>query len=164
MHGSSYDLMRNFIAEHLSDRAALSVADVGSYNVNGSYRPLFKRDDWTYTGFDLTEGPNVDHLLDCERDVPIEFRGQFDVVISGQTMEHTRRPWLWMRGVAHLANAGGLVFVIAPNTFAFHEYPIDCWRVWGDGMRAAMEDAGLTVLKAAHVGVDTYGLGVKPIC
>lgn len=159
MHASSNDLMRNFIREHLAERETLSIADVGSYNVNGTYRPLFDKPGWAYSGFDLSEGPNVDHVLDCERDIADEHRRRFDVVISGQTMEHVRRPWLWMQGVAQLAIPGGLVFVIAPNTFQFHEYPIDCWRVWPDGMRAVMEDAGLTVIKAGFVGVDTYGLG-----
>lgn len=161
MHATSNDLMRNFVAEHLAGRESLSIADVGSFNVNGSYKPLFDKPGWRYTGFDLSEGPNVDHVIDCERAIPAEHRERFDVVISGQTMEHVRRPWLWMSGVSHLAKPGGLVFVIAPNTFAFHEYPIDCWRVWADGMRAVMEDAGLTVLKAGHVGIDTFGLGLK---
>ncbi len=161
MHASSNDLMRNFIREHLADRESLSVADVGSCNVNGSYKPLFDRPDWSYSGFDQSAGPNVDHVCDCEQTIHSEYCGQFDLVISGQTMEHVRRPWLWMQGVVQLAKPGGLVFVIAPNTFAFHEYPIDCWRVWPDGMRAVMEDAGLMVLKAGHVGIDTDGLGEK---
>lgn len=162
MHESSLDLMRNFVAEHLSGRDTLRVADVGAYNVNGSYKPFFQKPDWDYTGFDLTAGPNVDFVLDCEHDIPADHRDKFDVVISGQTMEHVRRPWLWMQGLSQLAKPGGLVFVIAPNTFHFHEYPIDCWRVWGDGMRAVMEDAGLNLIKAGHVGIDTYGLGQKP--
>lgn len=162
MHESSYDLMRNFVVEQLADRETLVVADVGSFDVNGTYKQLFQNPGWTYTGIDLEAGPNVDLTLDCEQEIPLCHRNRFDILISGQTMEHVRRPWLWTQGLAQLTKPGGLVFVIAPNTFHFHEHPIDCWRVWGDGMRAVMEDAGLTVLKAGHVGIDTYGLGLKP--
>jgi len=33
--------------------------DVGSYDVNGTYRPMVERRGWQYTGMDVSAGPNV---------------------------------------------------------------------------------------------------------
>jgi hypothetical protein len=47
--------------EKLVDKGILSAKgstlDIGSYNVNGCLRPLFKG---AYVGLDMREGPNVD--------------------------------------------------------------------------------------------------------
>ena len=39
-----------------------SVLDVGSYDVNGTYRPLFPA-GWDYLGVDIEKGPNVDLVV-----------------------------------------------------------------------------------------------------
>ena len=160
MHKSSFDLCRLFVEEHLADRSTLTIADVGSQNVNGTYRSLFGRDGWQYVGFDEVEGDNVDIVLTPE--TLAEHRETFDVVISGQTLEHTLKPWQWIKDVASLANPGGMVWIIAPNTWAFHEFPRDCWRIWPDGLRALFGEAGLDVVYCRMIGHDTYGLARKP--
>ena len=38
-----------------------SILDVGSYDVGGSIRDLFNKND--YTGVDIIEGPNVDFVI-----------------------------------------------------------------------------------------------------
>ena len=162
MHESSLERCRDFIGQYLTNRKALSIADVGSYDVNGSYRSLFDRPGWEYTGFDVAAGPNVDHVLPQEDDAEWPFVGQFDVVISGQCVEHVRKPWKWIRQVASLAKPGGLVWITGPNTWVFHEHPIDCWRIWPDGMRALFDEAGLHEIACGYCGPDTVGIAFKP--
>ena len=36
---------------------------MGSYNVNGTYRPLFRAPNYHYVGADVDAGPNVDLVL-----------------------------------------------------------------------------------------------------
>ena len=55
MHGSSYALMKKLI-EPLHGG---EVVDVGSLDVNGTYRELFGS-EWNYTGTDVQQGQNVD--------------------------------------------------------------------------------------------------------
>jgi SAM-dependent methyltransferase len=164
VHPTSYDLCRQFVAGRLDRWESLRVADVGAADVNGCYRPLFDAELWEYVGFDVGDAANVDvDVVDAEAwQIPDALRGSFDVVISGQVLEHVRRPWRWIHDVVSLVRPGGLVWVCAPNTFQFHEYPIDCWRVWPDGLRALFEDAGLTEIACDRMAVDTYGTARKP--
>ena len=156
MHPESLELMKRFAAHYLDDDE-LSILDVGSMDYNGTYRSLFDR--WDYHGFDLTSGPNVDYTS-----LPTV---KFDVVISGQTLEHVPLPWEWIKQIYNLVKPGGLVCIIAPSQWPFHEYPIDCWRVFPDGLKALFSYAGLETIEVSnHRGVtgnDTYGVARRPI-
>jgi len=41
----------------------LTIMDLGSMNVNGTYRPFFDIAPWQYTGLDIEQGDNVDIVL-----------------------------------------------------------------------------------------------------
>ena len=87
MHESSYRHMGDLVARHLADCQRLSVLDLGSQDVNGSYRPLFDRAGWTYRGVDLAPGRNVDLVLSSPYVFPLA-SATADLVISGQAFEH----------------------------------------------------------------------------
>lgn len=159
MHQSCYDACAAFIESHIADKADLSIADIGAYDVNGCVRPLFSRDGWTYTGFDVTPGPNVDVVLASEYDWSNVPSHSFDVVVSLNTVEHVRQPWKWMREVARICKPGGLIFLSVPHTIPYHAYPIDCWRVWPEGMRGLLDDAGIEPLSVAVASIDTIAIG-----
>lgn len=160
MHPSAFDDAGMFVSKYLDKNLKLNVADVGSYDVNGTLKPHFAHEGWKYTGFDISAGPNVDIV------VPSLYGwawtsghvGQFDVVVTTQVMEHVAMPWVWIKDVAALCRPGGLVYVCTPNTIGYHAYPIDCWRAWPDGLRALMEYAGLHVIECYAQGVDTTGI------
>ena len=163
MHDTSLINCNAFIKEYLSESDKLLIADVGSYDVNGNYRMFFDRDNWTYIGLDITAGPNVD-LVIPERDWTIthpSLSESFDVVVSGQCLEHVRKPWLWIKDVVSLAKPNALIWITAPNTWGFHEYPIDCWRIWPDGMRALFDEAGIVDISCFICQRDTIGIGRK---
>lgn len=64
------------------------VLDVGSMDINGNNRYLFK--EYTYTGVDLGDGCNVD-IVAPDGAHTVEFNGlKFDVVISTECFEHDR--------------------------------------------------------------------------
>ena len=140
----------------------LVIADVGSFDCNGTYRELFDCEGWTYTGFDMRAGTNVDVIHEFGTGLPEQYCGAFDVVISGQCMEHVAAPWRWIVDVAALLKPGGLLWLAVPNTEVFHEHPIDCWRVYPDGMRAIFREAGLTEISCYAQGPDTIGIARKP--
>lgn len=160
MHPTAYADAQEFVAKYLDGRGSLSVADVGSYDVNGTLKPLFARDGWTYTGLDIAAGPNVDQVLPSAYDWPAQLQGRFDVVVSTQVVEHVPHPWRWIRSVAGLAKPGGMIYISTPNTIEYHPYPVDCWRIWPDGMRALFEEAGIEVVDCYAKGRDTTGIGV----
>jgi SAM-dependent methyltransferase len=171
MHREVHDQVREFVQTRLTNDP-LRIADIGAYDVNGNLRSLFSRPGWTYTGFDLAAGPNVDAVLPSETEWPNVPSDNFDVVVSVSTLEHTRHPWLVMKEIARIVKPGGLVCLTAPYAWPYHAHPIDCWRIFPDGMQALMRSAGIEPLMTKMVPVtsdlshgawlgDTVGIGCR---
>lgn len=133
MHKESYELMNEMLG-HISGGDSLNVLDVGSYNVNGTFRPLVENRGWRYTGVDTIAGPNVDVVTVNPFLFPFD-DGTFDVVISGSTMEHVTAIWEWLPELVRVLRPGGFLAIHTHWKFPEHRYPIDCWRIMPDGMR-----------------------------
>ena len=148
MHQHSLESMAHFRREYVDPRRnePLVIVDIGSHDLNGSYRELFACPPWHYIGVDLAAGHNVDVVLhDPYR--WREFRSKFaDVVICGQTFEHTEFFWETMLEIARILKPGGLCCIIAPSSGPEHRYPRDCWRIFADGLSAVARYAGLEVV------------------
>jgi SAM-dependent methyltransferase len=148
MHPSSYDRMAEFCRDYLTARAreTLTIVDLGSCDYNGSYRPIFARKPWRYIGVDLAPGKNVDLVLRDAYDWRELKTQSIDVLVSGQTFEHTEFFWETILEVARVLKPGGLCCIIAPASGNEHRFPLDCWRIFADGFRALARYAGLEVL------------------
>jgi len=128
--------MSAFVRQHLDAGKKLRILDVGSQDVNGSYRALFDHPNWTYIGADQAAGTNVDIVLAsryCWKELEAK---SFDVVISGQAFEHMEYFWVAMFEISRVLKQGGLCCIIAPSAGFEHRYPVDCWRFFPDGFRA----------------------------
>jgi SAM-dependent methyltransferase len=83
-----------------------SVLEIGSYDVNGSIRPMFATAA-RYVGVDLTEGPGVDLVgLGHEIDHP---DNSYDITISGECFEHDPHWRETFRNMTRMTRPGGLV-------------------------------------------------------
>ena len=144
MHDNSMMLMDNFLRLHW--RGGMTVLDVGSRQTRDkhrTYRELIP-DEMCYTGIDIKAGTNVDKVVEPYRwDIPSRC---FDIVISGQVLEHSARFWDLFAEMARVLKVGGVMCVIAPAVASCHKYPADCWRFMPDGMAALGEMAGLRTL------------------
>lgn len=145
MHQSSFANMRSFrerFLDNLKDRP-LSIIDIGSCDVNGSYRQLFDEPLWTYCGVDLGPGKNVDVVVKN----PYYWReiksNSADVIISGQAFEHIEYIWLTMLEVYRVLKRGGICCIIAPSAGPEHRWPVDCWRIYHDGFMALSRFASI---------------------
>lgn len=145
MHASSYEHMQILVDKYLDSNQKLLVADIGSYDVNGSYRTLFGRPAWQYLGIDLNAGPGVDIVLTSPYKIPLR-ADAVDLVISGQAFEHVEYFWQTWLEMLRIAKSGALVFLIAPSRGPEHKYPQDCWRFYPDGFRALAKLGGCEVL------------------
>ena len=125
----------------------LLILDLGSMDVNGSYRECFGDSHWSYLGIDLAPGANVDMVI---KD-PYHWREiktcSADVVVSGQAFEHIDYFWLSMLEIARVLKPGGICCLIAPSGGPEHRYPVDCWRFYPDGFTALARFASLDVLE-----------------
>lgn len=127
----------------------------------------------------LGEFSGVWHSVGLEEDSRLTYQGEpyvypiatnaYDVVVSGQVIEHVAKPWLWVKELARVVKPGGMVVTIGPVTWPYHEAPIDCWRIYPDGMHALYHEAGLDPILAkaesldrhAPYVVDTIAIGEK---
>jgi SAM-dependent methyltransferase len=136
MHTESLRLMGRFVRciPQLLGSGRMQVLDVGSYNVNGCYRELFL--DHDYTGLDIMAGPNVDIIVANPYAWNELGHATFDVVISGQCLEHVEFPWLTMQEIKRCLRPGGICCIIVPSNGYEHRHPIDCYRFFPDGIRA----------------------------
>lgn len=146
MHLSSIEHMKVLIETYLDPMKALNIFDLGSYDVNGSYRPLFRNPVWNYQGIDLVDGPNVDIVLKSAYHLPIASRSA-DVFLSGQAFEHIEFFWLTWLEMVRVLKPGGLIFLLAPSRGPEHRYPLDCWRFYPDAYRALARYASLELLE-----------------
>ena len=155
MHPSSLLRMEWFVSHWLKSPEVsgvqaekLKVLDVGSYDVNGSYKFLFEESRFHYIGLDMVQGPNVDLVPDSPYRWRMLSDDCFDVVISGQALEHIEFFWLVVAEMVRVTKPGGLLCIIAPRGFDEHRYPVDCYRFLADGMVALAHYTKLEILHA----------------
>ena len=121
MHPSSMSEMKTFAMNYANKKT--KVLDVGSYDVNGSYKELFSN----YTGLDIVKGPNVDVVTKKPYSWPLK-KETFDIVISGQALEHIEFPDKIMGEIKRVLKPGGYCCIIAPSAGPKHDYPVDFHR------------------------------------
>lgn len=85
-----------------------------------------------FVGLDLVEGANVDCVADIcsDRQALKEKLGEepFDLAICCHVLEHTRHPARAAGNIEEALRPGGLAFVAAAWSQAFHATPDDYWR------------------------------------
>jgi len=141
MNQDSMNLMIHFKDNYLSDMKGCSILDVGSRRVRRQtldYSQIFKQ-EYEYIGMDIVRGNNVDIV--GYTNIP----KQYDIVISGQVMEHVERPWEWLKDLTYYFKK--YICIIAPHTHKEHRYPIDTFRFFPDGMKSLFRYAEIHPLE-----------------
>ena len=152
MHRSSLHRMQWFVETYLNtDLADVKVLDVGSYDVNGTYKRFFPAPAFSYTGLDIAAGPNVDVVAENPYHWPMLADESFDVIISGQAFEHIEFFWFTLGEMVRVAKKGALFCIIAPRMHGRHRFPTDTFRFDEDGMIAV---ARYGALRPLHVSMN----------
>lgn len=68
-----------------------NIIEVGSYDINGSLRPIVE--SWKtakYVGVDIEKGPGVDIVCNAEELLDKFEKNRFDIVLSTELLEHVK--------------------------------------------------------------------------
>jgi SAM-dependent methyltransferase len=117
------------------DLEGLDVLEVGSYDVNGSVRPLFDGCR-SYFGIDKRPGPGVDLVADIEWNLLDHvYPNSWDIVVCCEMLEHTPHPADAANGILRAMHPGShLILTTRSEGFPIHEHPEDY------GIRFTAED------------------------
>ena len=111
-HPQQAEFFSSVRTRYLAHFAHARVLEVGSLDINGSVRDLFR--DCDYTGVDLQPGPGVD--LACPGHLLALPSASFDTVISAECFEHNP---FWRETLANMlrmTRPGGLVLISCATT------------------------------------------------
>jgi len=139
MHPNSMVIMKEFVEKYKIKSE--TVVDVGSYDINGTYKSLFP--EAKYIGADNTLGPNVDVIMDSPE---WDELSDVDYVISGQTLEHVADIPKLMASIFRVLKSGGILCMIVPSEGPRHDYPIWVGNFSKERMTECVESAGFEVI------------------
>jgi SAM-dependent methyltransferase len=145
MHSSAYNHARLFFTQYWNS-SFTDVVELGSQNVNGSLRdhcPPGVR----YVGLDMAPAEGVDVVVKPGTPCPFP-DASFDVALTSSVFEHDTCFWDTFVDLLRLLRPGGLLYVNAPSNYAFHRYPLDCWRFYpdaGHGLKEWARRCGVSV-------------------
>ena len=149
MHDTAMAHMGLSVDQYLKRDRHYDVLDVGSHAAGNmrTHRELFTEHDVTYTGTDVSAGPNVDVVMRKPYRLPFRSKS-FDVVLTNSAFEHIPFMWASFLEISRVVKPGGLIFLTAPSRGHIH-FTVDCWRYYPDSMRALAAFARMR-LEEAH--------------
>ncbi|MEO6597444.1 MAG: methyltransferase domain-containing protein [Planctomycetota bacterium] len=142
MHLNSKLLFEKYARQHF--RPDLRILEIGPDQLPSSYQQLVGLPSAQWHTIDLADRPGLTFQAKGDYCFPID-DGSYDIVVSGQVLEHVKKVWLWIREVARVCKPGGRVITVNPVTWPYHLAPVDCWRIYPEGMRALYEEGQLEV-------------------
>lgn len=108
----------------------LRVLEIGPDAIPSAYQEMVNDPTISWETLDFVHVGGVDHTTIDGYRFPIK-TGTYDIVVSGQVIEHVGKIWVWIHEVARVCKAGGIIITISPVNWEYHEAPIDCWRIGG---------------------------------
>jgi hypothetical protein len=126
--------------------AKAPVLEIGSKHyskdVSINYRELFPSIE--YIGTDMSEGPNVDIVIDFTTDIEtIRQRlgnRKINTVVCCSVLEHVNHVFKMAENISAILEPGGVLFISVPFTWRFHGYPNDYWRFTPEGIKYLFKD------------------------
>ena len=153
MHLNSALVFKEHAASYIRDGA--HVLEIGPDQRPSTYQTLVGAETsaWVTADIDPSSGlylqAGADVAMPSPYDMPFDDM-TFDIVLSGQVLEHISEPWRWMAEAARVTKVGGAVITIAPVSWPYHAAPIDCFRYFPAGMDSLCRYGGLVPVVSWH--------------
>lgn len=140
------------------------IIEVGSYDVNGSLRPVIE--SWNpakYVGVDIEKGPGVDIVCSAEDMIEKFGKESFDIVISTELLEHVKD---WTKIISNIKNTckpnGGILITTRSYGSSYHAYPYDFWRYEVEDMENIFSDCIIEKLEKDRLSPGVFMKAKKP--
>ena len=145
MHLSSINNMKKAVT-YLDMSKKYVILDIGGRGLNGdrSYKSVFEKNVVDYHIADIQKGENVTHVMPSEYVIPAVNKF-YDIVVSGQTLEHVKNPFKLVIEMTRVLKDQGYLIIIAPSSGPRHD-SIDCWRFMDDAFKAIAEECNLKII------------------
>src|SRR3954467_12583007 len=163
MHRNSILLFERY-ARHLF-KENMRVLEIGPDGHPSSFAQAVNDSSLKWETLDIFSAAELTYQARNEYEFPIADNA-YDIVLSGQVIEHVRKIWLWIKELSRVCKVGGQVITINPVNYPFHAAPVDCWRIYPEGMTALYEEAGLVMQSSHSESLDPapfYHRALKPL-
>jgi SAM-dependent methyltransferase len=118
----------------------MRVLEIGLNTIPSTYCQIVGKKSIVWETLDIADDGKLTYVAENEYKFPVP-DDTFDIVLSGQVIEQVRKIWVWVKELARVCKKGGKVIIIAPFSWTYHKAPVDCWRIYPDGMKALCEEA-----------------------
>jgi SAM-dependent methyltransferase len=143
------------LARELPSGPGVRVLDYGCADV--PYRRFFAPEA-DYVPADLPGNPHASVEIGPGGTVPLP-DGSFDAVVSTQVLEHVENPSLYLSECTRVLRPGGRLLLSTHGIMVYHPDPDDYWRWTCAGLRRAVSDAGLEIVRFEGImGLAASGL------
>jgi SAM-dependent methyltransferase len=162
MHLNSELLFEKYAASYFKDN--LRVLEIGPAGIPSRYQRKVNNPAITWHTLDLHESfPGITYVSAEEYRYPVESES-YDIIISGQVIEHVKKIWLWLDELKRIIRKDGTLIILNPVSWPYHAYPVDCWRIFPDGMKALCDHCKLEIIlcKFESLEADHFGNSMTP--
>jgi SAM-dependent methyltransferase len=131
-------------------KPATRVLEIGPYGYPSAYQKIINDNsiEWqtlNLVNSTLDEMMNKDQLTVLANDpyhypVPDD---HYDIVVSGNVMEHVQDIIAWYKELKRIVKPGGHIITVMPLSWPYHEAPMDCWRIYPEGFNTIFETVGI---------------------
>lgn len=112
MHQQQVDFIESVLDKYPNYKSNVNIIDVGSCDINGNNRKFFV-EPYQYTGLDVAIGKNVDIVAYVHE---YETEEKYDVVISGEMLEHDKYYKQSIPKMVDLTKSGGIMIMTCAST------------------------------------------------
>lgn len=158
MHLNSKLLILKYGIPYFKD--GMKILEIGPDNFPSSIQQLI-RNNVTWDTLNIFDDKRLTYPNSPEYSYPIS-DNTYDIVISANVIEHVKKIWKWMPELARVTKKDGHVITLNPVSWGYHEDPVDCWRMYPEGMKALYEEAGVDVVFSIAESLESLHLYNRP--
>lgn len=152
MHLNSKLIFEQYAKKYFKD--GKRVLEIGPSGFPSVYQNLIGNQNliWHTIDFDdsIHIGESAQSRLTYKLTDPYQFpidSESYDIILSGQVIEHVGLIWRWIKELKRVLKPGGIIITINPVSWPYHEAPIDCWRIFPDGIKSLAFENDLKVVE-----------------